>query len=359
MNNIYITGLNLISNLGVDINEIWNKLNLENDVETLSMPIKIPMIINKSEIRRMSRYAYMAVYTTKKVLDKREDNKALINKERIGTIFNTGYGPLTTNIKFGETVNKDNPDFASPTVFSSTVSNACVGNVCMTTGLKGASTILMGSNNVGYSYELLNNGSADGIVTGGIEEYCEPLFNAFAENKNEKTKLSECCATIFMEKFNENKLIESLEDEIYCEVVGYNDINLCGHPLIVEDFKVDSSDLETNMRKVLTANNIEEKDIDLVVTAANGVESFDNNELEAIRNIFGRDVLTISPKLILGETLGASITLNTIIGAMVLKNQEIPKLLKSEVVDKKINYVLVNGIDVSGNTTSILLKAYK
>lgn len=366
---IYITGTNLLCNIGVTSEEVWNKLNLENidEVEVTKIPVKIPMIINKSDIRRMSRYAYMAVYSTKIILDERENNKSLLDKENVGTIFNSGYGPLSTNIKFGESVHKDNPDFSSPTTFSSTVSNACVGNICMATGLKGVSTILMGSNNVGYSFDLINSGYAVGTFTGGIEEYCEPLFNSFellgtsGDINDGKAMVSEACATLLMEKIENEEEKKALNDSIYCEVIGYNDIHIPGHPVICKDMKFDGELLAFNMKKVLKNAKVDISEISLIVTSANGLNHYDRVEREAITNVFGESIATISPKLVVGETLGASVSLNVIVGALALKKHAIPKLTSNckENISKDLNYVLVNGLDVSGNATSILLKAYK
>lgn len=368
MKKIFITGMGVISNIGVTLEELWSNLNKDSidDINDYTLPIKIPLIISKSEVRRMSRYAYMAVYSTKIIADRRDDNKSKLNRERVGTIFNTGYGPLSTNIKFGESVIKGNADFASPTVFSSTVSNACVGNVCMVNQLKGPSTILLGSNNIGYSYELISEGLAEGIFTGGIEEYCKELFKSFDEISkrskytNDGFRISEGAATILMESLDEEcDMYKELEQEIICEIKGYSDGNLGAHPAVLRNIEFDSDVFASNIKSLLRDEKIKSEDVTLIVTAQSGIRNSDKAEDIAIKNIFTKDILKISPKLIVGETLGASLTINTVIAGLCLKKQEVPSLLNIDKIkiNKPIKYAIVNGYDVSGNTTSILLKS--
>lgn len=368
MKKIFITGIGVISNVGVTLEELWSNLNKRSidDISYYTLPIKIPLIISKSEVRRMSRYAYMAVYSTKIIADKRDDRESKLDRDRTGTIFNTGYGPLSTNIKFGESVIKGNADFASPTVFSSTVSNACVGNVCMINQLKGPSTILLGSNNIGYSYELITDGLADGIFTGGIEEYCKELFESFDEISSVSSctdkgfRISEGAATILMETLDEkSSKYQELEEETFCEIIGYSDRNIGAHPAVLRNIEFDSNVFEANMKGLLSAENIKAEDVELIVTSKSGLSKSDEAEDMAIKEVFPQDILKISPKLVIGETLGASLTLNTLIAALCLKKQEIPSLLMEDdtKINKPIKYAIVNGYDISGNTTSILLKA--
>lgn len=365
MKKIFITGIGIISTLGVHIAELWENLNKHSieDVNQYTMPIKVPLIIEKSDIRRMSRYAYMALYSTKIIADKRDNEINKLDKNKVGTIFNTGYGPLSTNIKFGEKVIKKNPDFASPTMFSSTVSNACVGNVCINTGFKGPSTILLGSNNIGYAYELISSGSAKGIFTCGIEEYCEELLNSFNEfNNSDSIGVSEASVSILMESLEEgSEEYLELEESILCEIVAYSDRNIGAHPLIVRDLDIDSNIFASNMKSLFEIGNIKETDVSFVVTAKSGLKKSDLAEDIAIKEIFSDDIIQISPKLFFGETLGASLSLNTLIAALCLSKQEVPKLFTSEKIEKiyPIKYAVVNGYDVSGNTTSILLKTKK
>lgn len=368
MKKIFITGMGIISNVGVTLEELWSNLNKSSidDISEYALPIKIPLIISKPEVRRMSRYAYMAVYSTKIIADKRDDRKNKLDRDRTGTIFNTGYGPLSTNIKFGESVIKGNADFASPTVFSSTVSNACVGNVCMINQLKGPSTILLGSNNIGYSYELIRDGLADGIFTGGIEEYCKELFQSFEEVSSTSTyinkgfRISEGAATILMEALDEkSEEYQELKEEIFCEIIGYSDKNMGAHPAVLRDIEFDSDVFASNMESLLQAENIKAEDVELIVSAKSGIRKSDEAEAVAIEKVFSKEALQISPKLIVGETLGASLTINTVIAALCLKQQAVPSLLSVDntQINKTIRYAIVNGYDVSGNTTTILLKA--
>ena len=256
MYGIFITGTEMLSSIGTCIKEIWDNLNSKYEIDYRKFPIEVPLIIKKAKSRRMSRYSYMGLYTTKSILDRREENFDSLDKENIGTIYNTAYGPLVTELKFGQSVNKHDADFASPTLFSQTVFNTCVGNICINTGLKGPSTILSGSNNIGYSFELIKEGKADMIFTGGIEEYCKDLYECYMK-KNEKRNdvdvtLSEASATVLLEKidYSSDKMLQ-LNNEIYCEMLGYKERNIGMHPLLADcNFKYYSDTFEKNMSRL-------------------------------------------------------------------------------------------------------------
>lgn len=349
---IGIYGASLINKLGVSIDEVWSKLIGEAEYVEYPMPIDIPLIINKREYRRMSRYAYMTLYGTKEILDTDLCKSLNLNLENVGTIFNTIYGPFNVNLNFADKVYKDDPDIASPMTFASTVANASVGHVCMKLGLKGPSTILMGSNNIGYSYELLKNDRGDAIFTGGIEEYVEDLSKAYKIHSEYGKDVVEGVATMLMKKSNEEDL-----DKAYCEIVGYTERNLGTNPLVYKDNEINVNGIIYSIEKLLYNCDVKAEEIDVVFTAKDGSENMKKAENRVLDEVFDNKAAEVFIKDVFGETLGAATSLSAIIGALCLKNGFVPKILttsKEKVVNPK--YILINSLELSGLYSSVLLK---
>lgn len=349
---IGVYGVSLINKLGVSVDEIWSKLLDESEYIEYSMPMDIPLLINKREYRRMSRYAYMTLYGTKQILESEECKNLALDLENVGTIFNTVYGPFNINLSFAEKVYKDDPDIASPMVFASTVSNAAVGHVCMNLGLKGPSTILMGSNNIGYSYELLKSGKGEAIFTGGIEEYNASLSDAYKRYSNCNTGISEAIATMLLKECKEDDI-----EKCYCEIVGYTERNIGTNPLVEPEKEINANGIVYSIEKMLYKHNVKPEEIDLVFTAKDGSETMEKVENRILDEIFDNRVDNVFSKSIFGETMGASLSLNTIIAALCLKMNYVPKRLINKEADLlNPKYILVNSLELTGLYSSILLR---
>ncbi|ASA20194.1 beta-ketoacyl synthase N-terminal-like domain-containing protein [Paenibacillus donghaensis] len=356
MSAVWITGIGMISRLGCTLPQIWEGLcnPAVEGVHGQTGPVAIPELLPRAKMRRMDRYAYMTVYTSQIIAD--EAGLENFRPERTGTIFNTGYGPLNTNLAFGESVAMGDPDCASPMLFSSTVSNACVGHVAIQLGLKGVSTVLMGSNHIGYSLDLLLDNRADAILTGGVEEYCEPLFRSFksiGQSGSTQVPLSEGAATLLLER--SSHVSSDRVPSVLCEVLAYSEGNLGGHPLVEPELILSSAGFLMVMSNALEQAGLTPDRIQLVIKAASGTASCDEAEAEALDRLFVDKVQTCAPKHALGETLGASLAMNTAIGALCLQKQEVPQPVLGSAASAELHYVLVNAYDVSGNLTSLVL----
>ena len=94
-----------------------------------------------SKVRRAPRYVKMAVAAAAQAI---ADAHVGEDPACIGTIFSTGYGPVESNVTFADSVAEGVPALVSPTVFSYTVPNSCLGQVCIVNGFQGSSTLLIG-----------------------------------------------------------------------------------------------------------------------------------------------------------------------------------------------------------------------
>lgn len=351
MGKINIAGVAAITAMGNDTDEIFNKLINESDLNSkCECQIEIPLIIKKNSLRRMDRFSYMGLYTVAKVLEECEEELQSISKDRIGTIFSTSYGPQKTNIEFCKQVIQDDPDLCSPTLFSNTVSNACLGHICMKFKLTGVSTMLMASNNIGFSTLLLEEKKADYIVTGNIEEYCDELKNSFDKLNTLQYKIGECVAVLLLKR-EENIKKSSPYGELKC----FADCNLGVNPFIekLENKNIKTKILRTINRSLDNLNSSETIDAVICSGELNYLNIYEEN---AAKSFNSKCTIIKNIKEIFGETFGSSLNLNLIIAALCLKNNIIPKsLINGDYHKDNINNILVCGYDVSGNYTAIIV----
>ncbi|MBL1228804.1 3-oxoacyl-ACP synthase [Enterococcus sp. BWB1-3] len=351
MENIKVMGIGVISKLGNDLDEIWANLDMRAESTDSHGKIDFESVVPKKKRRRMNRYSEMTVYTTHKALESSHIDTESLDKTKVGTIFSTGYGPMVSNLAFAEMVHEGDQDLCSPTVFANTVSNTCVGHVCMEYGFQGVSTILMGSNNIAYSSSLLRKDVADHIVTGSVEEYCEELYEAF--NQKEITKavpVQEASVTFVLKKSDESNMG-------YCEIIETKDCNLGIYPLIE---KVNEARVKQNLTKLLKqVNGGNHSEIDLIIDSSNG-SYFDTLESGILKDIFGTQIPRIdNVKKLFGETLGSSCNVGLLAGALILKNGYVPTKLGGNIKTDRLKTILITGYDVSGNYTATVITKEK
>lgn len=351
MENIKVMGIGVISKLGNDIDEIWANLDTSCESTDSQGKIDFESVVPKKKRRRMNRYSEMTVYTTNKALESSQIDMETLDKTKVGTIFSTGYGPMVSNLAFAEMVHEGDQDLCSPTVFANTVSNTCVGHICMEYGFQGVSTILMGSNNIAYSGSLLRKGVADLIVTGSVEEYCKELYDAFKQKELTKdVPIQEASVTFVLKKSDESK-------SGYCEIIETKDCNLGVYPLIE---KVDDERVKQNITKLLKQEHERNhSEINLIIDSSNG-SYFDTLESDILTDIFGEQIPRINNvKKLFGETLGSSCNIGLLAGALILKNGYIPEKLGQRIKVDRLETILVTGYDVSGNYTATIITKEK
>ncbi|PER14124.1 3-oxoacyl-ACP synthase [Bacillus cereus] len=345
MDEISIIGIGVISNLGNDVETIWEKLMQEGETLNSGDEILFESGLSLSQRKKANRYSEIGFYVSKMALKDSKINVDNIDKKRVGTVYTTGYGPIVSSLKFSESVVEGDYEFCSPTIFANTVNNTCVGHICMLLGFKGVSTVLMGSNNLTYSQILMNKEHTDYILTGAIEEYCKELHDTFQVHENSKN--------IFIKEGAVSLLVKNKDDSglAYCNIVDGFECNIDKYPITdrVEGNKV------RGKIKQLISEAVKQYDIDVFFSSCNN-SYFDCVELEAAQEVLNKDTLYVNHvKNLFGETLGAAFNMNVMVAALCIKNSRLPLRLDS--LQRKVNCALVSGYDISGNYMLAVLKS--
>ncbi len=340
---VSIMGIGVLSALGDNIDTIWEKLMREDELVKEQAPFSFDSGISLFKKKKANRYSEMGIFVTRAAITNSELDLESLDKERVGTVFTTGYGPINSVLKFSESVAEGDWEYCSPVVFANTVNNACIGHICMTFGLKGASTMLMASNNLLYTQLLLNTGKADYIVTGAIEEYCEDLLRAL-ETKTEANPV------FFSEGAVSFMLKNGAADNSYCKIIDIMETSLDKYPLT--DF-IDAEKTSNKIKEMINrlANDYQ---IDVFFSSSNGTY-FDEVESKAAHDILDKDVVYVNRvKELFGETLGASLNMSVMVAAVCLKKGILPSRLDSK--QRKVKCAVVSGYDIAGNYALVLLQ---
>lgn len=331
MNPIFINGIGIISAAAKTSDELLELAKGDNFSEINFGKNDFEIGVPSSKVRRCPRYVKMAVAATQAALVNANFTDS-IDKTRIGTIFSTGYGAVESNSVFSDSVLDGVPSLCSPTVFSYTVPNSCLGQVCIVNGFKGVSTMILGGDPLEYSSLLLNTGKADLIIGGAIEEYNEELKASVLYDKILTDKIISEGAALFV--LSRQETLTS-----YCKITNFYSASLEKYPYLYRLEKNSTAEIISSTLMELTENNLPE----IVLTQQNQ-SYFDEIEMAAMKKVFADNVNYFNAKKIFGETFNCSYSLNVAMAAAFIKIG-------------RYKTALATGIDVHGNYLTALLEA--
>lgn len=301
------------------------------DGAALAEAFDFPLGVPSSKVRRAPRYAKLAVAAAAQALAGHEAE----DRAAIGTIFTTGYGPVESNAAFADSVAEGAPLLASPTIFSYTVPNSCLGQVCIVHGLTGPSTMLLAGDPTEYAALLLQGGKARRILCGAVEDPAAELRESFdAAGALSGARLAGGAVTLLL---SAEPSATSL-----CRLVQFSSAALAAYPYVRRLSEAEEEAAVRAMRDVL-ADACQDALPDLVLTAENG-SAFDASERAARREALG-DVRALHAKDIFGEALNGGYLENIALGAAILQGEKER--------GGAIRSLVATGLDVHGNYLAV------
>lgn len=327
-----IVGSGIIHKCGTTAQQILDQKIVDMDSQNIGA-IKFNNIDSKV-LRRTSQYTKMLLKTAELSIEDANLNLADLDLQRFGTVINTSYGPLDTNINFAKSVLKKDPDFVSPTLFANTVTNAALGHLCIINGFKGDSTFLMGSNPISYVNQLIKNGNSDYIFVGAVEEFSEQLQEEYTLHYKQflKVPLSECGAGLIVKRVEENSN-EQVKGYIYKSYGCSFEQN----PYLEQ---IDRAAVKKQMAEQFQAIKKDFNEIDLVVKCGVGTQ-LESIEQELLTE--NNYTNTINLKENVGEIFGANLLASVVLCLDIMQH------------NTAIRKVVINHIDISMNFNSIVI----
>lgn len=417
MKRVVVTGVGLITPIGIGKEEFWqsNKLGKSgtchlpqfdkfgfkskvfgyvNDFE----PEKLGLTLN--EIRRMDRITQFGVICSDQAVKDASINWQTINKERVGVnIANAVAGTKFMDDEFIVLTNRGetpvNAEDVSPYAYSRSMPNTTSNEVAYRYGLKGmcctmATGCTAGIDSIGSSYDQIRSGELDMVICGAAEAPITPVTIAAFEvigtlsTNNEppergsrpfdKTRngftLAESAGVLVLEELNHAL---SRGAHIYGEVIGYGSVNNAIH---MTGLQPDGEDLARSINIAIEEAEISKNEIDYINAHGSGTKQNDINEAGAYKRVFGELAYKIpmsSTKSMTGHPLGAASAVEIIVCCLALEDNFIPPTInyseKDELCDldyvpnhgrhKELNVVLTNASGFAGLHSAMILRKFK
>ncbi|WP_130806895.1 beta-ketoacyl-ACP synthase II [Senegalia massiliensis] len=410
-NRVVITGIGVISPIGIGKDTFWESLvNGKSGVDyitkfdTEDYPTKIAAevkdfdpvnYIDKKDAKRMDRYSQFAVAASKIAIQDSKINLDKIDKERFGVILGSGIGGIETFETQNEKLIKKGPKRISPFFIPMMIGNMAAGQVAIALDAKGPNETIVtacasSTNALGDAFKTLERGDADILISGGTEASITPIalagfssMKALSTNNDNPKEASR--------PFDKNRdgfvmgegaailILETLEHaqnrgaDIYAEIVGYGstcDANHITTPL------EDGSGARRAMEIAINDANIDKDEIDYINAHGTSTHYNDKFETLAIKNLFGDkayDIKISSTKSMTGHLLGAAGGIEAIASSLAIKNNIIPPTINltekdeecdlnyipNKAINYEVKYALSNSLGFGGHNATILLKKYE
>lgn len=391
---VVITGLGAVSALG-SVRQMWENLlagrsgirSIET-IPTEHITVKIaaevrdfdlPDYVDHKEARRMGRASQFAVSAAQQALEDAGMSVEDIERqsERVGVVVGTTLGSheMSTNatIDFRNTWRKPNPlamvnslpnmpahyisRFLRALGPLSTPSTACAA----------------GTQSIGEASDLIRNGRADIIVTGGVEailqDYTVAGFTAMTALASEYNDAPEKASR----PFDKNRsgfvigegsgivVIESLANaikrgaRIYAEILGHASSSDGYHVAALDP---SASGAVRSMSWAIRDAHVPGESIGYVNAHGTSTPQNDAMETTAIKQVLGEHAYNLwvsSTKSMLGHAFGASGALEAIVSALSLFTQKIHPTINYETPDPECDLDYVPNVSRDANDLRIVL----
>ncbi len=407
---VVVTGLGLITPLGIGVDESWaalcagksgvgeiTRFNASIYGTRIAAEVKGFNAIDfmtRKEAKRLEMFIAYAIAGTRMAI---EDSGLIIddsNAHRIGALTGCGLGGLNMLEVTAHTVDNKGPKRVSPFFIPMLIGNMAPGMISIIFGAKGpnssvATACAAGSHAVGDAYEIIKYGRADAMITGGVESVvtrtCVAGFGAMKalSTRNDDPEKASRPFDRDRDGFVVGEgggilILESLEHalergaKIYAEVVGYG---MSGDGYHMTSPPPDGEGASRCMNSAIENAGITPEKIDYINAHGTSTPLNDLYETRAIKATFGeaaKKVAISSTKSMTGHLLGGSGGVETVFTVLTIKNSIIPPTINLENSDEELDldyvpntarkadveYAMSNSFGFGGTNASLILKKY-
>lgn len=410
MSNVVITGMGLISPLGLSVQESWNnaiagksgvghitKYPKEKYPTQIAAEVKNFDPKKYFEAKEVSRWDLCIQYGIGAGLDALADANFTVtpdNAERVGIIVGSGVGGLIGISETSVKLYKDGPRHVSPFFIPSVIINMISGLLAIRTGAKGinygvVSACATSNHAIADGYHAIRRDEVDVMIVGGAEASVTELgvagfssARAMSKRNDEPERasrpfdkdrdgfvLGEGAGALILESEQHAKKRGA---KIYAQVLGV------GMTADAFHFTAPPEDGDGAMRAMKLAvqySGLKPEDIDYINAHGTSTPLGDIAETVAIKRLFGshaKNVMVGSTKSLHGHLLGAAGAIEAVMTILALKEGIIPPTINLDTPDpqcdldyipntarkKEIRYALSNGFGFGGTNASICFGKY-
>ena len=407
---VVITGLGLITPLGIGMDDTWTALCKGQSgiaeitrFDASGFDTKIAGEVKnfhpedfllKKEAKRTQTFIAYAVAASRMAVEDSGLKIDKTNEDRIGVVTGCGLGGLHLLEETTVILQKKGPKRVTPFFIPMMIGNMAPGMISIYLGAKGpnssiATACASGTHAVGDAFKIIKRGGADAMITGGVESVITPTciagFNAMkalSVRNDEPEKASrpfdrdrdgfvvgEGCGILVLET-----LESALERgaRIYAEICGYG---MSGDGFHMAAPAPDGEGAARCMAAALDDAGIPNHRIDYINAHGTSTRLNDVYETKAIKSVFKEKAPFIpvsSTKSMTGHLLGGAGGIETVFTALTISEGIIPPTINLDHPDEAcdldyvpniarktdVNTAMTNSFGFGGTNASLILKRY-
>ena len=405
MKNVVVTGMGLISPLGLSVEESWKNaiagksgISLVDRFPREKFPTQMAGEVKNFdpkkyfEAKEVSRWDLSIQYGIGAALDAIADANLQITPEiaeRVGIVIGSGIGGLYGISNTTLNLDKNGPRAVTPFFIPSVIINMISGLLAIRTGAKGlnygvVSACATSNHSIADGLHAIQRGEVDVMIVGGAEaSVTEVAFAGFcsARAMSKRNDAPEKASRPFDKDrdgfvLSEGAGVLILESEEFAKARGakiYARVLSAGMTADAFHFTAPPEDGNGAMRAMKLAvqyAGLKPEDIDYVNAHGTSTGLGDIAETVAIKSYFNshaKNIMVSSTKSMHGHLLGAAGAIEAILTILVLKEGIIPPTINLENPDpqcdldyvpnvarkKEIRYALSNGFGFGGTNATI------
>lgn len=409
MKRVVITGIGVVSPLGIGHQDFWKNLVSGNSgiapIECLDLSkyeckngaevkgLNPEEFLGRKGLRYLNKGTKFLGSSVKMALD---DASLEIDEDmsnQTGILIGSSLGNFSQTTDYFHDIARENPSELSPMQSYDVALNSSINYASVVFKIKNfARTISTGftssTDAIGNALKLIQNGKADVIIAGGVEQISLDLYMIFYMRKmlaGANGTGSEISMPFDKRRngfiMSEGSYVFVMEDydhalsrgaRIYGEVSGYGSI-FAGNRSSDIGKRVEKAG--NAMKKCINDAGISPDDIDLISANGNSGKMSDFIEAKAVRKLFAEESEKIpvhAVKSALGESYGASGAMQTASALLSINNGLLPPTINyeendpecnlnivGERLEKEVNTVLINSFDLSGNNSCLIVKKHE
>lgn len=396
---VVITGLGVISSIGIGWEEFWqNLLKGKSGISPVTAfdttnyfthnggevkNFRPEEFIPTEQLKFMNRAMQMALASTKLAIDDATLTRKQLIGVRIGVSQGTTMGAIQAieeidqRLVRSEPINKNLPRQLPTHTVPAAIArelNLHGPNIMFSTACAA------GNYSIAYAYDLIRLNRADIVIAGASDPFSRIEYTGF--NQFSAVSPEKC------QPFDKNRkgmmlaegagmlIVESLENALNRQAKIYSEI--CGYGLSCDARHMTNASIEgisECMRKAMREAKITANDVDYISAHGTGTKANDSAECAAIKAVFGArysKVPVSSIKSMIGHTMGAASALEAITCALAATDDIIPPTMNYETLDPEcdidcvpnqsrkhtVRIALNNSYAFGGNNACLVIKKY-
>jgi 3-oxoacyl-[acyl-carrier-protein] synthase II len=407
---IYVTGIGLITPVGLDTKSTWNALLKGRsgvapieafDTEGFETTIagEIPnfdptQYVDRKQARRLDRFAQFAVAATAQALEmaKLDLQDSTIDAARVGSVIGSGIGGILTLSEQWTVLHEKGPDRVNPFLVPMMLADMASGQVSIIYGAKGPNLCTVtacssGADGIGIASQMIRRGEIDIAIAGGTEAPICPIavagFNACMalSKRNDNPQMAsrpfDAARDGFVMGEGSGVLVSESEESVVRR--GVTPIaELSGYGASSDGFHVTQpapggEGAVRAMNLAFQEAGMEPGDISYVNAHGTSTPMNDRFETEAMKTAFGDEAYKIkvsSTKSMTGHLLGAAGGVEAAIAVLAVAESAIPPTINLETPDPDcdldytphhslkgvVNAAMSNNLGFGGHNASLIFK---